>query len=83
MDDYTFENGSKPTKPPPNLLERESFNKLIRIMGTFDLATGHADNFDDLLDSLNSELHDVLGHYRQANRIALQKNPVTATGVPW
>ena len=60
MDDYTFENGTKPK------LEQTSFNKLIRIMGTFDLATGHADNFDDLLDSLNSELHDVLGHYREA-----------------
>lgn len=62
-DEYTFENGSKPLS---NLLEQERFNKLIRIMGTFDLATGHADNFDDLLDSLNSELHDVLGHYREA-----------------
>jgi len=43
-----------------NYLER-----LIRIMGTFDLATGHANNFDELLDSLESELRDVLGHYRQ------------------
>jgi hypothetical protein len=34
-------------------------------MGTFDLATGHADTFDELLDSLESELRDVLGHYRQ------------------
>jgi len=59
-DDYTFENGAKPK------LEQTSFNKLIRIMGTFDLATGHADNFDDLLDSLNSELHDILGYYREA-----------------
>jgi hypothetical protein len=39
--------------------------RLIRIMGTFDLATGHADTFDELLDSLESELRDVLGHYRQ------------------
>ena len=40
--------------------------RLIRIMGTFDLATGHADTWDDLLDSLESELRDVLGHYRAA-----------------
>ena len=40
--------------------------RLIRIMGTFDLATGHADTFDELLDSLESELRDVLGHYRAA-----------------
>jgi len=69
MDDYTFENGAK-TK-----IEQKSFNKLIRIMGTFDLATGHADNFDDLLDSLNSELHDVLGHYRQALKEQPQAEP--------
>ena len=42
--------------------------RLIRIMGTFDLATGHADTLDELLDSLESELRDVLGHYRQANK---------------
>ena len=29
--------------------------RLIRIMGTFDLATGHADTWDELLDSLESE----------------------------
>jgi hypothetical protein len=40
--------------------------RLIRIMGTFDLATGHADTFDQLLDSLESELRDVLGYYREA-----------------
>ena len=40
--------------------------RLIRIMGTFDLATGHANTFDELLDSLESELRDVLGHYREA-----------------
>ena len=39
--------------------------RLIRIMGTFDLATGHADTFDELLDSLESELRDVLNYYRQ------------------
>lgn len=47
----------------PFLREKE---RLIRIMGTFDLATGHADTFDELLDSLESELRDVLGHYREA-----------------
>ena len=40
--------------------------RLIRIMGTFDLATGHANTFDELLDALESELRDVLGHYREA-----------------
>ena len=40
--------------------------RLVRIMGTFDLATGHADGWDELLDSLESELRDVLGHYRTA-----------------
>jgi hypothetical protein len=40
--------------------------RLIRIMGTFDLATGHADTFDEVLDSLESELRDVLGYYREA-----------------
>lgn len=39
--------------------------RLIRIMGTFDLATGHADTFDELLDSLELELRDVLGYYRK------------------
>jgi hypothetical protein len=40
--------------------------RLIRIMGTFDLATGHADTLDELLDSLELELRDVLGYYREA-----------------
>ena len=40
--------------------------RLIRIMGTFDLATGHADTWDELLNSLESELRDVLGYYREA-----------------
>ena len=40
--------------------------RLIRVMGTFDLATGHADTWDELLESLESELRDVLGHYREA-----------------
>ena len=52
------------------------FLKLIRIMGTFDLATGHADTFDELLDSLESELRDVLGHYRAAVKEHLTQEPV-------
>ena len=44
---------------------KKCLERLIRIMGTFDLATGHADTFDALLDSLESELRDVLGYYRQ------------------
>jgi hypothetical protein len=39
-------------------------NRLIRIMGTFDLATGHADTMDQALDALESELRDVLGYLR-------------------
>ena len=45
---------------------KEALERLIRIMGTFDLATSHANTFDELLDSLESELRDVLGHYREA-----------------
>ena len=50
--------------------------RLIRIMGTFDLATGHADTLDELLDSLESELRDVLGHYREALKQHLTQEPV-------
>ena len=49
--------------------------RLIRIMGTFDLATGHANTFDELLDSLESELRDVLGHYRAAFKEHLTQEP--------
>jgi hypothetical protein len=42
--------------------------RLIRIMGTFDLATGHAETFNELLDSLESELRDVLGHDREQSK---------------
>jgi hypothetical protein len=52
--------------------------RLIRIMGTFDLATGHANTFDELLDSLELELRDVLGHYREA----LKKNQSEPTAQP-
>jgi len=46
----------------------EAKEKLARIMGTFDLATGHGDTIDDLLDALESELRDVLGYYRQMRK---------------
>ena len=53
--------------------------RLIRIMGTFDLATGHAETFNELLDSLESELRDVLGHYREQRKwvglTQIQKKP--------
>lgn len=51
------------------LAQPDPFNCLVRIMGTFDLATGHADNWNDLLDSLESDLLDVLGHYREALKV--------------
>ena len=38
--------------------------RLCRIMGTFDLATGHAETMSDALDALEEELRDVLGHLR-------------------
>jgi len=47
------------------LSQPDPFDRLIRIMGTFDLSTGHADNWTDLLDSLEFELRDVLGYYRE------------------
>lgn len=43
---------------------RDGLERLIRIMGTFDLATGHADTMDEALDALESELRDVLGYLR-------------------
>lgn len=42
----------------------DALARLIRIMGTFDLATGHADTMDQALDALEEELRDVLGHLR-------------------
>ena len=44
------------------MTEKEAFNRLIRIMGTFDLATGHADTWTDLLDNLEEELRDMRGY---------------------
>jgi AcrR family transcriptional regulator len=48
--------------------EHEAFYRLLRIMGTFDLATGHADSWDELLDSLEEELRDVFGHLRERRK---------------
>ncbi len=42
----------------------DALARLVRIMGTFDLATGHADTMDQALDALEEELRDVLGHLR-------------------
>ena len=71
------QNETKPTgfffQIPP---KQESFDRLLRIMCTFDLATGHADNLNDLLDSLESELRDVLGHYREALKAQPEQEPV-------
>jgi len=61
------------THPVKELTNGDAKQKLIRIMGTFDLATGHADTFDELLDSLKAELKDVLGYYREALRKAQEK----------
>jgi len=38
--------------------------RLCRIMGTFDLATGHVETMSEALDALEEELRDVLGHLR-------------------
>ena len=50
-------------------------------MGTFDLATGHADTFNELLDSLESELRDVFGHYREALAQPVQEPVAYVTGM--
>ena len=46
------------------LREAANLDRLCRIMGTFDLATGHASTMEEALDALESELRDVLGHLR-------------------
>ena len=61
------------TQTAKTLTDEDAKQKLIRIMGTFDLATGHADTFDELLDSLEVELKDILGYYREALRKAQEK----------
>ena len=59
--------------PQETAKDDKHLERLARIMITFDLATGHADTMDDLLDSLESELRDVLGYYREALRNANQQ----------
>jgi len=62
----------------------KSKERLIRIMGTFDLATGHADTFDELLNSLESELKDVLGYYRQRRTwVGLTDEEIKEIIGPW
>jgi hypothetical protein len=61
--------------------QTKAFDRLVRIMGTFDLATGHADGWNDLLDSLESELRDILGHYREALNARQEPEPVA--GYRW
>ena len=51
----------------------DALARLIRIMGTFDLATGHADTMDQALDALEAELRDVLGHLRAGNAVILNE----------
>ena len=45
-------------QPEPHL------ERLCRIMGTFDMATGHADTMDSALDSLESEIREMRNFYR-------------------
>ena len=49
----------------------DALARLVRIMGTFDLATGHADTMDQALDALEEELRDVLGHLRAGDGVIL------------
>ena len=62
---------------------RDGLERLCRIMGTFDLATGHADTIDDALDALESELRDVLGHLRARREwVSLTKDEVESWELP-
>ena len=54
--------------------EDTALTRLLRIMGTFDLATGHASSMDEALGALESELRDVLGYYRTAKPVAWVEN---------
>ena len=78
--DWNFEPMQFRIKPDKELSEMTNeqapFARLLRIMGTFDLATGHADNINDLIDSLESELRDVLGHYREALKAQPMQEPI-------
>ena len=59
------------------VLHKKWVDRLVRIMGTFDLATGHADTLDQALDSLEEELRDVLGHLRARRQwVGLTANEV-------
>jgi hypothetical protein len=69
-----FDEGCKKWRQQMKFPFLQAKERLIRIMGTFDLATGHADTFDELLDSLELELRDVLGHYREAVKAQLKSN---------
>jgi len=57
--------------------------RLCRIMGTFDLATGHAETMSDALDALEEELRDVLGHLRARREwVGLTKEEVDSWKLP-
>ena len=57
---------------PGEEMNHERFDRLIRIMNDNAIATGHADDWDDLLDSLEIELHDL------RNRQAEQETEIGA-----
>ena len=63
---YSTPNAEIPLYTHPLRDMTDAKQRLIRIMGTFYLATGHADTFDELLNSLEVELRDILGYYREA-----------------
>ena len=60
----------------------DALARLIRIMGTFDLATGHADTMDQALDALEDELRDVLGHLRARREQQREKSDESQTKTP-
>jgi hypothetical protein len=56
-----------------------NLERLIRIMDKFDLVTCHAESMEDALDALESELRDVLGHYREQRKwVPLTADEATA-----
>ena len=58
-------------------------HRLCRIMGTFDLATGHVETMSDALDALEEELRDVLGHFRARREwVELTKEEVDSWELP-
>jgi len=57
--------------------------RLCRIMGTFDLATGHVETMSDALDALEEELRDVLGYFRARREwVELTKEEVDSWELP-